>query len=94
MTHLFTRVSLLAVLVYRPKENELIHITSYKLCDRHIPYVWVGDIYWGKDLVHYLAENTRILQMFNSEDTSLGTWLAGIKVNRKHDSRYITTLTN
>ena len=28
------------------------------------------------------------------EDTSLGTWLAGIKVNRKHDSRYITTLTN
>ena len=50
----------------------------------------MGDIYWGKDLAHYLAENTRILQMFNSEDTSVGTWLAGIKVNRKHDSRFDT----
>jgi len=62
----------------------------YKLCDRYVPYALGGGYILGKDLIHYLAENIRVLQMFNSEDTSVGTWLAGIKVNRKHDSRFDT----
>ena len=42
----------------------------------------------GRELVKFVADNSRLLEMYNSEDATMGTWLAGLKVNRKHDTRY------
>jgi len=63
---------------------------SYRLCDRYIPYALGGGYVLGKHLVQYIADNSRKLQIFNSEDASVGTWLAGIQVTRKHDARFDT----
>lgn len=62
----------------------------YRLCDRYIPYALGGGYVLGRNLVQYIAENSRMLELFNSEDASVGTWLAGLKVTRKHDSRFDT----
>jgi len=63
---------------------------NYRLCDKYIPYALGGGYILGKSLVEYLAENAKDLQLFNSEDASVGTWLAGLKITRKHDSRFDT----
>lgn len=60
---------------------------QYRLCDKYIPYALGGGYVLGKNLVQYIADNSRMLKMFNSEDASVGTWLAGLKIKRKHDSR-------
>lgn len=64
--------------------------TSYKLCDRYIPYALGGGYVLARELVKFIAENSRILELYSSEDVTVGTWLAGIKVNRKHDTRFDT----
>ena len=61
--------------------------TNYKLCDRYIPYALGGGYVIGRELVKFVADNSRLLEMYNSEDATMGTWLAGLKVNRKHDTR-------
>ena len=61
---------------------------NYRLCDKYIPYALGGGYILGKSLVQYLADNAKMLQLFNSEDASVGTWLAGLKIRRKHDSRF------
>jgi len=64
--------------------------TNYKLCDRYIPYALGGGYVIGRELVKFVADNSRLLEMYNSEDATMGTWLAGLKVNRKHDTRFDT----
>lgn len=64
--------------------------TSYKLCDRYIPYALGGGYVLGRELVKFVADNSRILEPYNSEDATLGAWMAGLKVNRKHDTRFDT----
>ena len=44
----------------------------------------------SQDLVHFLAENSERLKVYNSEDVSVGTWLAPLKLNRVHDIRFDT----
>eukprot|EP00092_Neocalanus_flemingeri_P087060 GFUD01109798.1.p1 GENE.GFUD01109798.1~~GFUD01109798.1.p1 ORF type:complete len:324 (+),score=72.69 GFUD01109798.1:85-1056(+) len=63
---------------------------QYRLCDKYIPYALGGGYVLGRSLVQYMADNSRMLELFNSEDASVGTWLAGLKVKRKHDSRFDT----
>jgi len=63
---------------------------KYKMCDKYIPYALGGGYVLGKHIVQFLAENSKMLELFNSEDASVGTWLAGAKVNRKHDTRFDT----
>ena len=78
--------------------------SSYKLCDRYIPYALGGGYILGRELVRFIAENSRsshslvssstfiflfsrILELYNSEDATVGAWMGGLKVNRKHDTR-------
>jgi len=63
---------------------------SYRLCDHYVPYALGGGYVLGKSVVEFVASNSRLLVEYNSEDVSLGTWLAGTKVNRKHDPRFDT----
>ena len=60
---------------------------EYKLCDRYIPYALGGGYILGRELVQFIADNSRLLELYNSEDAAVGAWLAGIKVTRKHDPR-------
>jgi len=62
--------------------------TGYVLCDRYLPYALGGGYVLSHDLVEFIAENSDKLQVFKSEDVSVGTWLAPLKINRIHDTRY------
>lgn len=63
---------------------------GYKLCDRYIPYALGGGYVLGKKLVDFMATNAHQLQLYMSEDASVGTWLAGTTANRVHDPRFDT----
>lgn len=63
---------------------------DYVLCDRYIPYAKGGAYILSANLVHFLAENANQLKLYNSEDVSVGTWLAPLKVHRVHDVRFDT----
>ena len=62
---------------------------SYKLCDKYIPYALGGGYVLGRELVKFISENSRLLELYNSEDVTMGAWMAGLKVNRKHDTRWV-----
>ena len=61
--------------------------SGYKLCDRYVPYALGGGYVLGRELVRFIAENSRILELYNSEDATVGAWMGGLKVHRKHDAR-------
>jgi len=63
---------------------------GYRLCDRYVPYALGGGYVLGKSLVDFIATNAHMLQLYNSEDVSVGTWLAGTTATRRHDPRFDT----
>lgn len=63
---------------------------EFVLCDRYLPYALGGGYVLSQDLVHYVVMNADKFQFFNSEDVSLGTWLAPLKVKRIHDPNFNT----
>ncbi|XP_059091229.1 beta-1,3-galactosyltransferase 6-like [Tigriopus californicus] len=63
---------------------------DYFLCDKYIPYALGGGYVLSQDLVHFIAENADLLKLYKNEDVSVGTWLAPLKVNRVHDTRFDT----
>jgi len=64
---------------------------DYVLCDRYIPYALGGGYVLSHDLVSYISTNSELLKLFNSEDVSVGTWLAPLKnIHRVHDVRFDT----
>ena len=42
------------------------------------------------DLVGFIARSADMLQLYNSEDVSVGVWLAPVALNRVHDIRFDT----
>ena len=46
--------------------------------------------YFFQDLVEYISKNAHLLQKYQSEDVSVGTWLAPLKIHRVHDTRFDT----
>ena len=50
---------------------------NWSLCDRYLPYACGGGYVLSSDLVSFIARNADLLQCFNSEDVSVGAWLAG-----------------
>ncbi|KAJ8942847.1 hypothetical protein NQ314_009909, partial [Rhamnusium bicolor] len=53
--------------------------------------LWVEDIFYQKKLVTYIAKNTENLRSYQSEDVSVGFWLAPVNnVLRVHDVRFDT----
>ena len=64
--------------------------TSWFMCDKYLPYAVGGGYLISIDLVQYIVRSADLLQPYNSEDVSLGTWLAPLKITRKHDVRFDT----
>ena len=63
---------------------------NWSLCDRYLPYACGGGYALSSDLVAFIATNADLLQCFNSEDVSVGAWLAGLDIKRQHDPRFDT----
>lgn len=64
---------------------------DFNLCDRYLPYALGGGYVLSKDLVTYIAANGDTLNLYKSEDISVGTWLAPFKhIHRRHDVRFDT----
>lgn len=63
---------------------------NWILCDHYLPYAKGGAYVLSSDLVHFISRNVEFLQVFNSEDVSIGAWLGSLKINRIHDSNFDT----
>nr|CAG4638617.1 EOG090X0A8N [Cyclestheria hislopi] len=63
---------------------------EWYLCDTYLPYAVGGGYVLSQDLVEYISRNADLLQQYSSEDVSVGTWLAPLKLNRVHDTRFDT----
>ncbi|KAL7026528.1 hypothetical protein ACKWTF_005062 [Chironomus riparius] len=65
---------------------------NYDLCDRYLPYALGGGYVLSKNLVEYLASQYNVLNRYESEDISVGTWLAPFRhIHKRHDPRFDTT---
>ncbi|XP_027032289.1 beta-1,3-galactosyltransferase 6 isoform X1 [Tachysurus fulvidraco] len=64
--------------------------STWELCDYYIPYALGGGYVLSADLVHYVHLNSAYLKTWQSEDVSLGAWLAPVDVKRLHDPRFDT----
>ncbi|XP_057703121.1 beta-1,3-galactosyltransferase 6 isoform X2 [Corythoichthys intestinalis] len=63
---------------------------SWELCDYYLPYALGGGYVLSSDLVRYVRLNAEYLKIWQSEDVSLGAWLAPVDVRRTHDPRFDT----
>ncbi|KAH1175918.1 beta-1,3-galactosyltransferase 6 [Mauremys mutica] len=64
--------------------------STWLLCDYYLPYALGGGYVLSADLVHYLRLSQDYFNMWQSEDVSLGAWLAPVDVKRVHDPRFDT----
>lgn len=63
---------------------------DYNLCDLYIPYALGGGYILSKQCVQFIVNNQNVLKKFKNEDASVGTWLAVIQPEYKHDIRFDT----
>ncbi|NXI84436.1 B3GT6 galactosyltransferase, partial [Rhipidura dahli] len=63
---------------------------AWVLCDYYLPYALGGGYVISADLVRFLHLSSHYLNLWQSEDVSLGVWLAPIDVKRIHDPRFDT----
>lgn len=63
---------------------------AWELCDYYLPYALGGGYILSADLVHYVHLNVNFLKVWQSEDVSMGAWLAPVSVRRTHDPRFDT----
>lgn len=65
--------------------------TNYYLSKNYINYALGGGYVLSRHLCEHVANNSRLLSSYVSEDASLGTWLAPFRhVYRWHDPRFDT----
>jgi len=74
----------------RVKTKGLWKEPNWKLCDYYLPYARGGGYVISREVVKYLALNWRLFQQYQSEDVTLGAWLAPLAVERRHDVRFDT----
>ena len=60
------------------------------LCDRYLPYALGGGYVLSHDLVSRISSAADGLQLYNSEDVSVGVWLSPFDAERRHDVRFDT----
>ena len=58
---------------------------NWFLCDTYLPYALGGGYILSSDLVTHLAISSELLQIYKSEDVSVGLWLSPLKINRIHE---------
>lgn len=69
--------------------------TDWITCDRYTPYAVGGGYILSRALVQFIAKNEQTLRYFNSEDVSVGLWLASVNnILRIHDIRFDTEWTS
>lgn len=73
-----------------PKKQGKWKENSWFLCDRYLPFAKGGGYVLSSDVIHRLASNADGLQVYNSEDVSVGVWTSPYDIERKHDVRFDT----
>lgn len=73
-----------------PKRRGKWNEDNWFMCDRYLPYALGGGYVIGADLAYFVGKNVQYLQCYNSEDVSLGAWLAPVMATRVHDPRFDT----
>ncbi|XP_014215111.1 beta-1,3-galactosyltransferase 6 [Copidosoma floridanum] len=64
---------------------------NWFLCDYYLPYALGGGYVLSYNLVKFIAQNADVLKLYNSEDVSVGLWLAPLaNIERRHDIRFDT----
>eukprot|EP00128_Syssomonas_multiformis_P015580 Colp12_sorted_trinity150504_noHs@3799 len=63
---------------------------EYIFGDRYLPYALGGGYLLSRDIVETLCVMGPLLKFYKSEDVSVGTWTAGLDLNRVHDTRFDT----
>lgn len=64
--------------------------TDWILCDYYLPHALGGGYVLSYNIIKFIANNADILKLHNSEDVSVGLWLAPLNIERKHDVRFDT----
>lgn len=65
--------------------------SDFNLCSKYLPYALGGGYVISQRLVQYVHTNSDILNLYLSEDVSVGIWFASMRnVFRKHDCRFDT----
>lgn len=65
--------------------------TEWIMCDYYLPYALGGGYILSYKLVEFIAKNAESLKLYNSEDVSVGLWLAPVaNIERRHDVRFDT----
>ena len=60
------------------------------LCEHYLPNARGGGYVISRRLAGYVARNSELLQLYKSEDITLGTWMAPLNIKRQHDIRFDT----
>ncbi|XP_067938770.1 beta-1,3-galactosyltransferase 6-like isoform X2 [Watersipora subatra] len=63
---------------------------NFSLCDRYLPYARGGGYVLSWDVVDFIIKNSHILQIYNSEDVTIGVWLAPLNIQRIHSTGFDT----
>ena len=74
----------------KPKKLGKYKETEWFVCDLYVPYALGGGYVLSGDLVSRITVNADGLKHYNSEDISVGLWLSGFDIERKHDVRFDT----
>ena len=61
---------------------------NWFLCNRYFPYAYGNGYIISADLIHLIAIMADYLQLYNSEDVSVGSWLSPYKFERKDDNHF------
>ena len=77
-----------------PKSSGKWAENKWFLCDHYLPYAMGGGYVISSDLIHRVAVNADGIQLYNSEDVSVGVWLSSFDAERKHDVRFDTEATS
>lgn len=69
--------------------------SNWVLCDFYLPYALGGGYVLDEGLVKFIAKNSKDLELYVSEDVSVGSWLATNRhINRVHSYRFNTEISS
>lgn len=64
---------------------------AWNICDSYLPYALGGGYILGEKPIQFIAQNAKHWRLYQSEDTSVGAWLANVEgLQREHDPRFDT----
>lgn len=74
----------------RVKRNGKWQERGWFLSNNYLPYALGGGYVLSGDMIKRVANNANGLQLYHSEDVSVGVWVSSFKAERKHDVRFNT----